>query len=47
MFTLKRTHTCGALRAADAGSTVNLNGWVEAVRDHGSVAFLILRTGMA
>ncbi|MCC6741574.1 MAG: aspartate--tRNA ligase [Planctomycetia bacterium] len=43
MFTLKRTHTCGALRASDAGQTVNLNGWVEAVRDQGSVAFLVLR----
>jgi aspartyl-tRNA synthetase len=43
MFTLKRTHTCGALRAADAGKPANLNGWVEARRDHGGVVFVVLR----
>ncbi len=39
-----RTHTCGQLRAADAGQTVTLCGWMENVRVVGSnFAFLILR----
>ncbi len=38
-----RSHTCGALRAADIGSETRLSGWVHRVRDHGGVLFIDLR----
>jgi aspartyl-tRNA synthetase len=38
-----RSHTCGALRPADAGSRARLAGWVHRRRDHGQLVFLDLR----
>jgi aspartyl-tRNA synthetase len=38
-----RSHTCGDLKAANAGDTVRLSGWVHRVRDHGGVLFVDLR----
>jgi len=40
---LERTHTCGQLTAASAGSSVVLLGWVHRVRDLGGVMFFDLR----
>ena len=38
-----RTHTCGALRASDAGASVKLSGWIHRKRDHGGLMFIDLR----
>jgi aspartyl-tRNA synthetase len=40
---LQRTHTCGQLRAQQAGDQVVLMGWVNRRRDHGNLIFLDLR----
>ena len=40
---LRRTHMCGALRAADVGKNAILMGWVHRRRDHGGVIFVDLR----
>jgi aspartyl-tRNA synthetase len=40
---LTRTHTCGAVRAVDVGTSVTLLGWVHRVRDLGGVLFIDVR----
>src|SRR5438874_6127453 len=43
MGELRRTHTCGELRAKDTGSRALLMGWVHRRRDLGGVIFIHLR----
>jgi aspartyl-tRNA synthetase len=40
---LRRTHTCGVLRASEVGQNVILLGWVHRVRDLGSIIFFDIR----
>ena len=40
---LRRTHSCGQLRASDVGHTALLMGWVHRRRDLGGVIFIHLR----
>ncbi|MCB9746114.1 MAG: aspartate--tRNA ligase [Alphaproteobacteria bacterium] len=40
---VRRTHTCGELRADHVGQTALLQGWAHSVRNFGGVNFLVLR----
>lgn len=42
-FALKRSHFCHDLSSSDKGKKVVVMGWVESVRDHGDLVFVILR----
>jgi aspartyl-tRNA synthetase len=38
-----RTHTCGELRLSDVGKQITLSGWVQRIRDKGSLLWIDLR----
>src|SRR3954471_10872907 len=38
-----RSHTCGELRISHVGQTVTISGWVQGVRDKGSLMWIDLR----
>ena len=38
-----RSHTCGELRAKNVGEDVVVAGWVETIRKHSNVTFVVLR----
>lgn len=38
-----RSHTCGELRERDSNKSVLLQGWIDAIRDHGKMLFISLR----
>ena len=38
-----RSHTCGELRVTHLGQTVILSGWVQGIRDKGSLLWIDLR----
>jgi aspartyl-tRNA synthetase len=42
-MTFKNRSNCGQLGLADVGRTVEVTGWVDALRDHGELLFIHLR----
>ena len=42
-FIMLRTHTCGELRISDINKEVILTGWVQRLRDKGSLLWVDLR----
>ena len=43
MVGVRRSHTCGQLRASEVGQRVRLQGWLHRTRDHGGLIFVDLR----
>jgi len=42
-FKMLRTHTCGELRISEVNKTITLTGWVQRLRDKGSLLWIDLR----